>query len=101
MKTKTCKDCRHFTHYSDGDPDGRCAEGCGTYCTHTRGDEKACAAFQSKDIHILSTRQLGTIEEALRRAKCSLMIHCRYNEIRAIDHALLIINHIRKNEPET
>lgn len=42
----TCISCRFFTPYSDGDPNGRCCLGNGTYCTHTLGEEKACMCFE-------------------------------------------------------
>lgn len=41
----TCISCRFFTPYNDGDKDGRCQLGYGTYCTHTRGAEKACNEY--------------------------------------------------------
>ncbi len=44
----TCISCRFFTPYNDGDPDGRCCLGRGTYCTHTRGAEKACNEYRER-----------------------------------------------------
>lgn len=45
---ETCISCRFFTPYNDGDKDGRCCLGRGTYCTHTRGAEKACNEYRER-----------------------------------------------------
>ena len=45
---ETCSSCRFFFPYNDGDKDGRCCLGRGTYCTHTRGSEKACNEYRER-----------------------------------------------------
>lgn len=44
----TCISCRFFTPYSDGDPNGRCCLGNGTYCTHTLGTQEACGQYRER-----------------------------------------------------
>lgn len=44
----TCISCRFFTPYNDGDPDGRCMLGWGTYCTHTLGAQEACSQYRER-----------------------------------------------------
>lgn len=44
----TCISCRFFTPYNDGDPNGRCMLGNGTYCTHTLGTQKACNEYMER-----------------------------------------------------
>lgn len=45
-KKGVCHQCAEFTPYSEDAPqeDGRCAIGCGTWCTHTRADD-SCNCF--------------------------------------------------------
>jgi hypothetical protein len=45
---ETCISCRFFTPYNDGDPDGRCMLELGTYCSHTRGTQKACNEYMER-----------------------------------------------------
>lgn len=46
LKKGVCHQCAEFTPYSEDAPqeDGRCAIGCGTWCTHTRADD-TCNCF--------------------------------------------------------
>ena len=44
----TCISCHFFTPYNDGDPDGRCLLGWGTYSTHTLGAQEACGQYRER-----------------------------------------------------
>lgn len=44
----TCISCYFFTPYNDGDPNGRCLLGWGTYCTHTLGTQESCGQYRER-----------------------------------------------------
>lgn len=57
----TCRSCRFFTPYNDGDPDGRCLLQRGTYCSHTLGAQNACNEYMRRKELALNAASLAAM----------------------------------------